>query len=117
MDHSGTATSKLVLKDADLDTCNPKTLYLFNLVRGEILEYEREIVEKKLRALKLAESACISELDAGYKKARRNFQGRGDSIRNITKRVATTSGKEIKHNVDSEFILEDAEVWMDAEEA
>ena len=41
-----------------MDTGNPKTLYLFNLIRGEILEYAREIVEDKLRELKPAESRC-----------------------------------------------------------
>ena len=111
------ARSSPVLRDTRMDTGSPKTLYLFNLVRGEILEYAREIVEKKLRELKPAESGFIAELDAGYKKARRNFKGRGSSIRNIAKRAVTMPGEEIKHDVYSEIITDETDVWMDAEEA
>jgi hypothetical protein len=111
------ARSSPVLRDARLDTCNPKTLYLFNLNRGQILEYAREIVEKKLRELKQAESGFVAELDAGYKKARRNFKGRGASIRNIAKRAVTASGKEAKDMMDSDLITEDTDEWMDVEEA
>ena len=66
--------SSPVLRDERLDTGNPKTLYLYNLARGQILEYAREIVDNKLRELKAAESGYIAELDAGYKKARRSFR-------------------------------------------
>ena len=111
------ARSSPVLRDARLDTGNPKTLYLFNLVRGEILEYAREIVEKKLRELKPAESEFIAELDAGYKKARRNFKGRGSSIRNITKRPVTVLQEKIEHYDDSEILIDNADLLMDAEEA
>ena len=62
--------SSPVLRDTRLDTNNPKTFYMYNLKRGEILEYAREIVEKKLRELKPGESGFIAELDVGYKKAR-----------------------------------------------
>ena len=40
---SAGARSSPVLRDARLDTGNPKTLYMFNLKRGEILEYAREV--------------------------------------------------------------------------
>jgi len=43
------ARSSPVLRDERLVTGNPKTLYLFNLVRSEILKYVHEIVEKILR--------------------------------------------------------------------
>jgi hypothetical protein len=111
------ARSSPVLRDERLDTGSTKTLYLFNLVRGDILEYAREIVEKKLRELKPAESGFIAELDAGYKKARRNFKDRGACIRNIAKRAATVFEEETEHDADSEIIADNTDVWMDAEEA
>ena len=43
------ANSSPVIRDDGLNTGNPKTVYLFNLARGCILEYSREIVEPKLR--------------------------------------------------------------------
>src|SRR3569623_949320 len=43
--------STAVVLDRTLNTGNPETLYLFNLARGEILEYSRKIVEPKLREL------------------------------------------------------------------
>ena len=111
------AHSSPVLRDARLNTCNPKTLYLFNLVRGEILEYAREIVEKKLRELKPAETGFTAELDAGYKKARRNFKGRGFCFRNITKRAVTVSNEKIESYDDSEAFMDATDLLMDAGEA
>jgi hypothetical protein len=105
--------SSAVLRDAHLDTGNPKTLYLFNLVRGEILEYAREVVEKKLRELKSAESGYIAELDAGYKKARRNFKDRGSCIRNIAKRSVTESNEKIEDYDGSETFIDDTDLLMD----
>ena len=114
--NAGTRSSP-VLRDARLDTGNSKTLYLFNLVRGEILEYAREIVEKKLRELKPAESGFIAELDAGYKKARRSFKGRGASVVNITKRTVTVPEEKIGHYEDMDMIMDDSDLLLDAGEA
>lgn len=61
--------SSPVLRDNRLETGNPKTIYLFNLKRGEI-------IEKKLRELKPNVSKWIGELDTGYKKARCGFKGK-----------------------------------------
>jgi len=108
------ARSSAVLRDARMDTCNPKTVYLFNLVRSEILEYAREVVEKKLRELKPAESGFITELDAGYRKARRNFKDRGSCIRNIPKRSVTESSEKIEDYDDSEIFMDDTDLLMDA---
>jgi len=46
-------SSSPVIRDQHLETGNVKTLYIFNLARGRILEYQREIVEPKLRDLML----------------------------------------------------------------
>jgi hypothetical protein len=107
--------SSPVLLDERLATGNPKTLYLFNLSRGEILEYAREIVEKKLRELKPAESGIVAELDAGYKKARRNFKSH--VAHNRTKGTVTVVENKPEQNEDSEVFIDDTDVWMNAEEA
>ena len=112
--------SSPVLRDTRLDTGNPKTLYLFNLARGEILEYACEIVERKLRDLKPAESGLIAELNAAYKKARRNFKGRSASIRNIPERGGPAPQQEKKPKADkniAEIIGQEADMWLDTEEA
>ena len=111
---AGTRSSP-VLRDERLETGNPRTFYLFNLERGVILEYAREVVEKKLRELKPAESGFIEELDAGYKKARRNFKGRGKTIRITSGRAATSSPEEIKPVEDSDVIMYDVKIWANAE--
>jgi len=114
------ARSSPVLRDTRLDTGNPVTLYLFNLVRGEILEYSREIVEKKLRELKPAESGFIAELDAGYKKARRSFKGRGAGSHYAAGHDVTVlrQKKEQSETDDSsDFVMDDSDMWEDAEEA
>ena len=109
--------SSPVLRDDRLDTGNPKTLYLYNLARGQILEYSREIVEKKLREFKPDESGFIEELDAGYKKIRRTFKDRGAHLRNLTK---TTAAASMQSNEDREDVVvmdDNDDIWMDAEEA
>lgn len=111
------ARSSPVLRDARLDTGNPKTLYMFNLKRGEILEYAREVVEQKLRELKPAESEFIGKLDAGYKKARRNFNSHTAIIRNITKRPTTVFKDKTENFDDSEILIDNADLLMDVEEA
>jgi hypothetical protein len=114
--NAGTRSSP-VLRDARLDTGNTKTFYLFNLVRGEILEYARDIVEKKLRELKPAESGFVADLDAGYKKARRNFKGRSAGISNITKRSVAVIKEKVDDYDDSEIGVDDIDLFMDVGEA
>ena len=38
-------SSSPVVQDSSLNTGNPATIYLFNLMRGRILEYRKDIVE------------------------------------------------------------------------
>ena len=106
--------SSPVLRDESLDTRNPNSFYMFNLERGVILEYSREVVEKKLRELKPDESGFIKELDAGYKKARSKFKDRSATIRSVTKRGAAKSAEKTK---DSKVDADETEVWTDAQEA
>jgi hypothetical protein len=115
---AGTRSSP-VLRDPRLDTGNSRTLYMFNLVRGEILEYAREIVEKKMRELKPSESEFVAELDIGYKKARRNFKGRGTAIHRI-RGSSTRPSHEKEEWVDvsafSDNITDDIGMLVDADE-
>ena len=80
------ANSSPVIRDDGLNTGNPKTVYLFNLARGCILEYSREIVEPKLRELNGKESKAIAKLEAGFAEARRDFKDRSARILNIPER-------------------------------
>ena len=109
--------SSAVMRDDRLDTGNPNTFYMFNLSRGAILEYAREIVEKKLRELKPDESGLIKELDAGYKKARRNFKDRGAAVRSIVRRAASKSPEKAGQAKGSEVNTDDTDVWANTPEA
>lgn len=70
------AKSSPVLISSILDTNNEKTVYLYNLNRDAIIEYQRQIVEPKIRELKADEADLIEELVSGYKVAKKNFAAR-----------------------------------------
>ncbi|MGA7801146.1 MAG: hypothetical protein WCC36_10080 [Gammaproteobacteria bacterium] len=70
------AKSTAVVLDHKIDTGNTLTVYLFNLARNEILEYRREIVESKLRAIGAEERELLDRLKDAYRKARRAFEPR-----------------------------------------
>ena len=108
--------SSPVIRDDRLDTGNRKTVYLFNLSRNTILEYSREVVEPKLRDLKPGESVTITELDAAYKKARRNFKDRGAGIRSILNRSNSTpaSNEAVYNDIPVEDDSDD--VWVEEDE-
>lgn len=72
------AKSSPVLMDRRLNTGDSNTLYLFNLNRGEILEYKREIIEPKLRELNKDEQKLSGELKSAFGKARSGFIPRGN---------------------------------------
>jgi hypothetical protein len=113
------ASSSPVMRDDGLDTGNPKTVFLFNLGRGRILEYSREIVESKLRELEDKESKVIAQLDAGYAKARRNFKDRNTRVLNIPERggVKRPVAREADEMEFAGFGLDDNsdDSWLDAQ--
>jgi len=109
--------SSPVLRDGRLETGNPKTIYMFNLKRGEIIEYALEIVEKKLRELKSDESGCIGELDAGYKKARRGFKGRVAGKRNVPDATIVPLRKAADDSDDNDISEDDSNMWLESDEA
>lgn len=85
------AKSSPVLMDPSLETGNPETVYLYNLNRDEIIEYRRAIVDAKLRELEASESEAMQELKAGFGKARRDFQSRGNRVNGVLKKGGATA--------------------------
>lgn len=65
-----------VVRDVTLGTGTPATFYLFNLNRGAILEYRRDIAEPKLRELTEKEMESIEELRQAFEHARKGFTPR-----------------------------------------
>ena len=66
----------LVARDVTLGTANPATFYLFNLNKGKILEYRRDIAEPKLRELTDDEKDSIEEYRQAFEQARKGFAPR-----------------------------------------
>ena len=66
----------LVVRDGSMDTGTPTTIYLFNLRKGRILEYRREIVELKLRELTEEETEMMQEMRKAFESARSGFAPR-----------------------------------------
>jgi hypothetical protein len=66
--------SSPVVRDPSLDTGNPTTVYLFNLMKNRILEYRRDIVEAKLRPLTPEESALRKDLKKAFAAQRESFK-------------------------------------------
>ncbi|MCW8889488.1 MAG: hypothetical protein OQL20_02365 [Sedimenticola sp.] len=66
-----------VLRDLTIETGNESTIYLYSLKRNKVLEFQINIVEPKLRELSADEAEVVSELTAGYKKAKKEFTPRG----------------------------------------
>lgn len=66
--------SSAVLRDPELETGNRKTIYLFNLERNAIIEYNREIVEPKLSDLNGEAADMTATLEVAYAEARKAFE-------------------------------------------
>ena len=112
--------SSPVIRDERLDTGSTKTVFLFNLERGEILEYSRDVVEPKLRELKPSEAKTIKKLDAAYAEARRNFKDRRARPLNIPEKGASAR-RPVEPQEDDEieeFIDESPgeDVWVESDE-
>lgn len=76
-----------VVRDDEIDTGHPRTLYLFNFMKGKILEYQRDIVEIKLRELNPEELTLIPELRTAYAAVREGFTPRATRTRRVVRRV------------------------------
>lgn len=116
--------SSAVLRDDRLETGNPKTMYLYNLARDEILQYSRELVEPKLRELRGNEADLASELKNAYTKARRTFKFNPERVVTTPARKQTRPpGEKRASNNDESFTAADPEVeglgeeeWVDEED-
>lgn len=109
--------SSAVAMDNRLNTGDPTTIYVFNLQRGEILEYKRAIVEPKMRELKAGEQDLANELKNAYRKARNGFTPRGAKVANVpekgrpaaaAKTVAATTTDFGGDDYDEEAFVDDA---------
>jgi hypothetical protein len=89
-----------VVLDRRLPTGNEETIYLFNLTRSEILEYQRHIVEPKLRELKSDETAIVKQLKAAYSQARQNFRSPGNRILHLPEQKPTNEEKRAPEEFD-----------------
>ncbi len=102
--------STAVALDERLHTGNPKTLYLFNLVRGQILEYNREIVKPKLRELGRAESSLLEELKTAFDTARGRFEPRAARVLEIPDRPPPAATRKAPRVEEDELeVLADAD--------
>lgn len=114
--------SSAVLRDDRLETGNPRTLFLYNLARDEILQYSRELVEPKLRELRDDEADLTTELKNAYAKARRTFKFHTEGVlaaptrkqskganerRPLEREDAYTAGPEFEDVGEEEWVDED----------
>ena len=67
-----------VIRDHSLDTGQSWTMYLFNLRKGRIIEYRRDIAEPKLRELTQEELDGVADMEAAYNSVRPDFKPRAD---------------------------------------
>lgn len=115
---AGEKSSPVVI-DERLNTGNPQTLYVFNLARGKILEYRRDIAEPKLRELKAAEQSVVSELKTAFDAARHEFRTRGARILNLPERgaaAASTAEPRLQEGEDEEMDFEDFDIDLVADD-
>ena len=96
--------SSPVVRDLSLETDNAKTVYLYNFTRGIFLEYSREIVEPKLRALKTGDISQ-EELENAFKAARKTFNI-GKTVNNLKVAATTTPPSTIMKTMISSW------TWM-----
>ncbi|HFD92557.1 MAG TPA: hypothetical protein ENJ22_04650 [Gammaproteobacteria bacterium] len=68
--------SSAVALDPRLETGRPETVWLYNLARGEFVEYRRDIVEGKLREFNDGEQALRKQLESAFAVARAAFRPR-----------------------------------------
>ena len=93
--------STAVLRDPALETGNDKTVFLFNLARNRILEYNLEIVEPKLRPLREAEKDLVGALESAFQAARREFAAARRNVASIP--ASGPAGREMAAQNDDEF--------------
>lgn len=110
------AKSSPVVRDERLNTGNPDTVYIFNLARGEIIEYRRSIVEAKLREFKPAEAEVLPQLKAAFGEARKSFRPRVGRPLTIPERGPSAKTKAAVEEPYGDEAVAEVEVLDDAED-
>jgi hypothetical protein len=103
--------SSLVVKDDRLGTGTTSTIYLFNLSKGKILEYRRDIVEAKLRDLTDEEQSSLGELLEAFERARKGFVPR--AARRTFSEPAPRAKRQKQVLPDAEFEEGDEPYFLD----
>ena len=110
-----------IVMDRRLITGNPQTIYLYNFSRQEFVEYNRTVVEPKLRALRKDENSVLVDLKSGFSEAKKAFKPRGaKSAKPEDGESTVASRKKTKDDAADEDVVvkEDAEGgdWAEEEE-
>ncbi|MGR6035809.1 MAG: hypothetical protein ACU4EQ_04585 [Candidatus Nitrosoglobus sp.] len=115
--NAGQKSTPIVL-DHELHTGNNETIYLFNLIRGEILEYQRQIVEPKLQELSTEQTEVIKQLKAAYAKAKRNFKPQGARVLQFPARNPLSKNESEEEELEdlTEFMEADGEEFIEDED-
>lgn len=106
------AKSSAIIVDPMLTTGNNGTLYLYNHSRGTILEYQRAIVEPKLRDLKDGE-ADAKELKKAYKKIKADFTPKGGRLQKspeppvVAPKPAVVEAPDLDEDFDDDMDIDD----------
>ncbi|QBQ55817.1 hypothetical protein [Nitrosococcus wardiae] len=110
--------STLVVLDPSLQTGNEQTVYLFNLARGKILEYQRQIVEPKLRELNSEQATATKQLKTAYTQARRNFKPHDSRVVQFPVRGSSTKETKEQETLEelTEFIGSNNEEFTETED-
>lgn len=99
-----------VARDPKLTTGNPDTVYMYNLLRNEIIEYKRAIAEPKLRELTSGEGDKLKELKAAFAKALKEFTPkRNRPTLDTAVPVAVAGKKKGKPSADEESSSEESD--------
>ena len=111
------AKSSPVLMDPKLDTGDSKTLYIFNFSRNQIIEYQRSLIEPKLRELNGNESDMAEQLKKAFNKAVKDFTPRRSASKAIAETSASTkppkvTEPDISDIVDDDIVIDD-EIELD----
>jgi hypothetical protein len=101
--------SSAVLIDDRLSTGTAKTVYAFNLARGQILEYDRTIIEPRLRELTAEEKGVMDELKGAYGKALQEFRPRGIGLNKLLEAPPTKRPAARTEETVEEFGFEEPE--------
>jgi hypothetical protein len=106
------AKSSPVLMDPKLDTGSSDTMYLYNLKRDQILEYQRALIEPKLQGLNGKDAVTVEALTKAFNKIRKEFTPRHSSSKTIVDAPAVPAKKTPEPDIDLEGV-DDTDIDLD----